>query len=388
MKFIDLFCGIGGFHQAVKRAVPNAECVMACDINKDSRQVYADNYGIQPLEDIRKIVVSEIPAFDILCAGFPCQAFSNAGKKKGTSDSRGQLFQYIINIIRFHNPKFLFLENVSHLKNIDKGKIYKDILNELDTVGYSVVVTELSPHQLGVPQQRKRLVFSCVRKDISKGESLTIPIPSIDISFDKIFEKTPDPVYTIPSDILEVLSAWDEMIQVVEVGEKLSPTILCHEFYRDYTDSEYEALPAWKKDYITKNRRIYLKYKEQWDAWYAKHSALLQKREIYGKLEWQTGVKAEGDSIFNHFIQLRQSGIRVKRARYFPTLVAIVQVPIYGAQKRYITPRECARLQSFPEDFKIHAKDRVAYKQFGNAVNVDIIHHVIEATLYLIHKSC
>ena len=78
---------------------------------------------------------------------------------------------------------------------------------------------------------------------------------------------------------------------------------------------------------------------------------ILKKREIYGKLEWQTGPITVNDSIFNHFIQIRQSGIRVKKGKYFPTLVAISQIPIYGKEKRYITPRECARLQSFPETF-------------------------------------
>ena len=102
---------------------------------------------------------------------------------------------------------------------------------------------------------------------------------------------------------------------------------------------------------------------------------------MYGKLEWQAGKKKENDSIFHHFIQFRQSGIRVKKGEYFPTLVAIVQTPIYAKEKRYITPRECARLQSFPDDFIINTNDHVAYKQFGNAVNVDVVHFIISNTL-------
>ena len=102
---------------------------------------------------------------------------------------------------------------------------------------------------------------------------------------------------------------------------------------------------------------------------------------MYGKLEWQVGKKVKDDSIFNHFIQIRQSGIRVKKAKYFPTLVAIVQTPIYAKEKRYITPRECARLQSFPDNFILHENDQTAYKQFGNAVNVDVVHFVISKTL-------
>jgi len=98
-------------------------------------------------------------------------------------------------------------------------------------------------------------------------------------------------------------------------------------------------------------------------------------------LEWQTGPIKHNDSIFNHFIQMRQSGIRVKKGQYFPTLVAISQIPIYGKEKRYITPRECARLQSFPESFKLSPDDKKSYKQLGNSVNVDNVFTVISSTL-------
>ena len=196
-------------------------------------------------------------------------------------------------------------------------------------------------------------------------------------------EKDVDKKYKIEKKILDILEAWDEMVQVFEKNEKLSPTILCHEFYRKYTTDEYDKLPEWKKDYMKKNTHIYNKYKKYWDTWYEKHKNNLEKREIYGKLEWQSGIKKDKDSIFNHFIQVRQSGIRVKKSTYFPTLVAMVQTPIYGKHKRYITPRECARLQSFPESFIMHENDKIAYKQFGNAVNVDVIHLVINNVLKL-----
>jgi DNA (cytosine-5)-methyltransferase 1 len=140
-------------------------------------------------------------------------------------------------------------------------------------------------------------------------------------------------------------------------------------------------LPTWKREYIEKNKPIYDKYKIEWDKWYDENREIITKKEIYGKLEWQTGRKKTNDSIFNHFIQFRQSGIRVKRAEYFPTLVAIVQTPIYAKERRFITPRECARLQSFPDDFIMHKSDHIAYKQFGNAVNVDVVHLVISNTL-------
>ena len=98
-------------------------------------------------------------------------------------------------------------------------------------------------------------------------------------------------------------------------------------------------------------------------------------------MEWQVGKKKQNDSIWNYFIQLRQSGIRVKKSDYFPTLVAIVQTPIYAKERRYITPRECARLQSFSDNFIMDENDHDAYKQFGNAVNVKVVQYVMEKTL-------
>ena len=105
-------------------------------------------------------------------------------------------------------------------------------------------------------------------------------------------------------------------------------------------------------------------------------------------MEWQVGKIKSNDSIFNYFIQIRQSGIRVKKAQYFQTLVAISQIPIYAKEKRYITPRECARLQSFPDTFKIHAEDKQSYKQFGNSVNVHNVKTVIENTFKHYDVSC
>ena len=147
-------------------------------------------------------------------------------------------------------------------------------------------------------------------------------------------------------------------------------------------EKEYEFInyADWRKDYIIKNKFIFTKYKSIWESWYEKHKDILNKREIYGKLEWQVGEIKDNDSIFNYFIQIRQSGIRVRKANYFPTLVAISQIPIYGKEKRYITPKECLRLQSFPDDFKV-LEDKHSYKQLGNCVNVDNVFNVIKSTL-------
>jgi DNA (cytosine-5)-methyltransferase 1 len=385
IKFIDLFCGIGGFHQALNR-FPNTKCVFACDIDEKCREVYETNYKLKPEKDITKINISQIPAFDILCGGFPCQSFSNSGKKKGLDDSRGNLFEYILNIAREKKPSFLFLENVKHILKIDNGKVFAHIISRINESGYYVgknTIFELSPHQLGIPQQRERIIFVCIRQDLY-DEKKQIPLspPSIPINLQKILETDPVQIqkYKISREVEDVLVAWNEIIQIMEVNENLSPTILCHEFHRTYSPEEFQVLPDWKKDYILKNRPLYEKYREKWDVWYSKHREILQKKEIYGKLEWQVGKTKTDESIFNHFIQLRQSGIRVKKGVYFPTLVAIVQTPIYAKEKRHITPRECARLQSFPDSFIMPANDHVAYKQFGNAVNVDVVHYVMEKT--------
>ena len=382
LKFIDLFCGIGGFHQALVRL--NGTCVFACDIDEQCRKTYEKNYNLKPEKDITGVNISSIPYFDVLCAGFPCQSFSNSGKKKGFDDKRGKLFESILDIALQKKPSFMFLENVKHIKKIDNGKIFKHILDRINETGYYVTTTELSPHQLGVPQQRERVVFMCIRNDLYKKEiDLEFKIPTIPINLDAIFEKdtTKTEKYKISKEEEEILTVWDKMVNKFNIDENLSPTILCNEFQKKYTEEQMKELPSWKQEYITKNKPIYQKYKEFWDSWLNDHKKILTKKEIYGKLEWQAGRKKENDSIFNHFIQLRQSGIRVKKGKYFPTLVAIVQTPIYAKEKRYITPRECARLQSFPDSFILNENDKIAYKQFGNAVNVEVVHFVMSNTL-------
>ena len=380
MKFIDLFCGIGGFHQALKKF--NTKCVLASDNDKKCQEIYKINYNIDVQNDVKKINPNDIEDFDIICGGFPCQTFSNAGKKKTFSDERGLLFDEIIRIAKVKKPKFMFLENVKHILKVGDGKVIKYIKERLDENNYILQLFNMSPHKYGIPQQRERIYFVCVRKDIYNGLDIELPISNKKIIFNNFLDKKKDidKKYYIKGDILKVLEAWDEMIKIFEVGEKISPTILIHEFYIDDRKKNFDTYSKWKQDYINSNKKIIDKYKDKWDSWYKKHKDILQKREIYGKLEWQTGLIKPNDSIFNYFIQIRQSGIRVKKAEYFPTLVAISQIPIYGKEKRYITPRECARLQSFPEDFIMSENDNVSYKQFGNAVNVDNVETVIKAT--------
>ena len=382
LTFIDLFCGIGGFHQALDAL--GAKCILACDIDEKCRMNYEVNYGVKPVKDIKDINEKMLPDFDILCGGFPCQPFSNGGKKKTFEDKRGLLFDEIMRIVKEKQPRFLFLENVKHILKVSEGKVLAYIEQQIDQHGYVLQRFQMSPHEYGVPQQRERIYFVCVRKDIYNE----MPIQLINedtsvLTVSDILEdrNSMDNKYYLQGDILNVLEAWDEFIKHVDVGETLSPTILIHDAFKSYTEEEFNGLAAWRKEYMIKNRRILEKYKDFIGPWYTKHKELLSKREIYGKLEWQVGKVKENDSIFNYFMQIRQSGIRVKKEKYFPTLVAISQIPIYGREKRYITPRECARLQSFPDTYRIAPNDKVSYKQFGNSVNVKNVKTVIESTL-------
>jgi DNA (cytosine-5)-methyltransferase 1 len=312
-----------------------------------------------------------------------CQSFSNGGNKKCFEDERGLLFDEIIRIAKTKKPRFMFLENVKHILKVSNGEVIKYIKNKIDITGYTLQIFQISPHNYGIPQQRERVYFVCVRNDIYNGTGIILPKYSGKIEFQKFLDKEEEinPKYFIKDDTLNVLESWDKMVKQFEIGEKISPTIMMNDAFKLYTELEFNSFPKWKQDYITKNKPLIQKYRPQFLEWYNNHLSILQKREIYGKLEWQTGAIKDNDSIFNHFIQIRQSGIRVKKGHYFPTLVAISQIPIYGKEKRYITPRECARLQSFPETFKLSPDDKKSYKQLGNSVNVHNVYTVISSTL-------
>lgn len=312
-----------------------------------------------------------------------CQAFSNGGKKKCFDDERGLLFDEIVRIAREKKPRFMFLENVKHILKVSNGEVIEYIKRRIDSIGYKLQLFQISPHNYGIPQQRERVYFVCIRNDIYDGADVVLPTYLGKMEFQKFLDKKEEinEKYFVKGDLLDVLEAWDVMVKQFEVGEKISPTIMINDAFKSYTQQEFDAFPVWKRDYITKNKPLIQKYATQFTEWYGRHSNLMKKREIYGKLEWQTGPIKEKESIFNHFIQFRQSGIRVKKGQYFPTLVAIAQIPIYGKEKRHITPRECARLQSFPESFKISPEDKKSYKQLGNSVNVSNVYTVISSTM-------
>jgi len=230
LKFIDLFCGIGGFHQALTSL--GHECVLACDIDKFCQQNYKENYGVDVVNDVKTIDENNMPDFDIITGGYPCQSFSNSGKKKAFDDDRGLLFDEIMRIAKVKKPRFMFLENVKHILKVSNGQVIEYIKNKIASHGYNLQMFQMSPHNYGVPQQRERVYFVCVRNDIYNNVPIELePYDSEPLDFTKILENPSeiDDKYKLKGDILHVLEAWDEMIKVFEVGEKLSPTILIHD---------------------------------------------------------------------------------------------------------------------------------------------------------------
>lgn len=173
IKYIDLFCGIGSFHYSFQKL--GWECVMASDINKAASDTYQANYNMTPLGDILDIEPSSIPQYDILCAGFPCQPFSQCGKQKGFDDTRGTLFFNIMKFVRFHTPKVLILENVQGLLNHDNGNTFIRIKEEIEEANYTITYKVVKCSDYGLPQMRKRLIIVGVRNDtllVKKIESL------------------------------------------------------------------------------------------------------------------------------------------------------------------------------------------------------------------------
>ena len=155
VKYIDLFCGMGSFHYSFQKL--GFKCVMASDIYKPAKENYKKNYNIDVLDDICDIEPSSIEQYDILCAGFPCQPFSQAGYHKGFKDSRGTMFSQVMRFVKTNIPKVVVLENVQALLNHDKGKSFAKIKEELEKEGYKVVYKVLKCSDYGIPQMRKRL---------------------------------------------------------------------------------------------------------------------------------------------------------------------------------------------------------------------------------------
>lgn len=378
--FIDLFAGIGGFHIALEKL--GGKCVFASEIDEKAQEVYEKNFNLRPKGDITKIDEKDIPSHDVLCAGFPCQPFSHAGFQKGMGETRGTLFFDIMRIVKHHKPKYLILENVQNLVKHDNGNTWRVISENLKEAGYIIPDEPIivSPHQLGIPQHRKRVVILAQRKDLPKiKEVYPEEIHNGETTIDEILVNEEDIKnihnYKLNDEQIKIVNIWDEFAKKIK-GKLPGFPVWADEFGKDY---DYSKLPKWKQNFIIKNRQLYEDNKEFIDSWLNKHNHLQDLAPSRRKFEWQAG-NSERD-LWKLIFQFRPSGLRVKVGNHFPALVAITQTSILGKRKRKLTPRETARLQSFPDNFKLHPVDSVAYKQLGNAVNVEVIKFLAEKIL-------
>ena len=409
MRFIDLFAGLGGFHIALSRL--GHHCVFASEINKELAKLYEKNFEISNVHsDIKKVEEANIPHHDIMCAGFPCQPFSKAGKQLGIVDSRGQFLEDFERILKYHKPKYFILENVPHLRRHDRENSWKALKETLERCGYYLDDAILSPHEFGIPQIRHRIYIVGSRHNL-KHFKFPEKQKATNLNIRTILDKNPKISRKMSTNQINCVNLWQRIIQEIptkdplpsfpvwgmEFGatypfEKKAPHAMSLLELRKYkgacgkplsnakTKSEALAMlpsysrvkqrkfPEWKIDYIKKNRQFYEKYKNIIQPHF---NEIKKYPPSWQKLEWN--CQNEKRNIYNHIIQFRASGIRVKKSNYSPALVVnSTQLPIIGWEKRYLTKEEAARLQDITE-IELPENNSVAFKALGNAINVHIV---------------
>lgn len=321
-KFIDLFAGIGGFRLAMQNI--GGKCVFTSEWDKDAQKTYRANFGEVPFGDITKPHIKNyIPKdFDVLCAGFPCQAFSIAGKRGGFEDTRGTLFFDVAEIIKERQPKAIFLENVKGLRSHDKGKTLETILNVLrNDLGYYVPEPQIiNAKDFGVPQHRERVYIVGFRKD-QKVTTFEYPKP---------FKKK---------------------VKFADVKEKLVPAT------KYFLSTQYvQTLINHKARHESKGNGF--------------GYAIISDDGIANAIV-VGGMGRERNLVYDHRI-----------TDFTPTTKIKGDVNREGIRK--MTPREWARLQGFPDSFLIPVADASAYRQFGNSVAVPAIQATAQKLIEII----
>lgn len=432
-RFIDLFAGLGGFHVALEEL--GGVGVFAAEWDPTLNALYTKNFRLQAWRDVNDLtgiadIAAKVPDHDVLTAGFPCQPFSKAGEQLGFEHTlQGQLFFKVFDILEAKKPARFILENVPNILRHRNGATTATILHKLqDDLGYSVKIHRFSPHQFGIPQVRDRAYFVGSLDGLDEFEWPAEHKEPTDIS-SVVVRSGNGQVRAIPKQTLHAIDMWDDFLRrsgsvklpsfpiwAMEFGatypfENATPPALWKEqkerglvgskgsFGFDLDDLSVEEqfsllpsharrdgdyeFPAWKRAFIRKNRDFYIEnrawilpWMNDWQPW--DFSSSLQK------FEWN--AQGEERQIDNFVIQVRASGIRVKRTSTAPSLIAMThtQVPILGTKiagiRRYMTPRECAALQSLG-GIQLPDSDLHAYKALGNAVNAHVVKAIAEPLL-------
>ncbi|MGO4819893.1 MULTISPECIES: DNA cytosine methyltransferase [unclassified Flavobacterium] len=407
MRFIDLFAGIGGFHQALTRL--GHECVFASEKKEHLAKLYEVNYGIVPNRNIRDIKPIEIPDHDILCAGFPCQPFSKAGNQQGLEDeNNGSFFDILVDILRHKTPKYFILENVRNIESHDDFKTWNYISEKLGELGYHIDKKVLSPHQFNIPQHRERLFIIGSLDTLENFNwpekiKLTNTIRHFLVNGNaKFVEPEKQNVINIWQEFVDKLPADIKMpsfpIWSMEFGATYPTHIpiseLSNEELENYKGSfgvllrglSYEdkiknlpgyavknkgrkVYPNWKIRWINDNRKLYNDNKRVLHPVVKKIKNLPTKS--WQKFEWNCGDSPR--NIKEYIIQFRASGVRIKKTDFFPSLVTVsTQIPIIGWENRYLTPEEGAKIQSF-ENITFPENLGSCFGALGNAVNVKLV---------------